>query len=74
MNKKKANMAYWDEIDDHTEEYVKQLLAMSDRYCVDEDEDFDDIVTEMAKEITEFATKLLEERLNAEFPYVDENY
>ena len=73
MNKKKANMAQWDMIDDLTENYVKCLLSFSHKE-IPEDEEFDDVVLELGKEITEFATKLLEERLNAEFPYVDENY
>lgn len=81
MNAKKANMAYWDEIDWVTEDYVKALIVRShkeiptgDEFEEEFDEDFDDVVTEMAKEITEFATKLLEDRIGAEFPYVDENY
>lgn len=54
-------------------------------YCYDEEEikEMDaeerkeakeDAIMELAKEVTEFATKLLEERIGAEFPYVDENY
>ena len=81
MNKKKANLAYWDMIDYFAEEYVRDLITLSkNRIPVGEEyeekfnEDFDDVVLELGKEITEFATKLLEERLNAEFPYVDENY
>ena len=75
MNAKKANLAYWDMIDDLAEEYVRGLIAFSNSGIqIDEDEDEDDVVLELGKEITEFATKLLEERLNAEFPYVDENY
>ena len=74
MNKKKANMAYWDSIDGLAEEYVKQLIAHSMPSVVIDDEEYDDAVLELGKEITEFATKLLEERLGAEFPYVDENY
>ena len=31
-------------------------------------------IMEIAKDITEFAVKLLEERYGADFPYVDENY
>ena len=74
MNKKKANMAYWDSIDGLAEEYVVQLIAHSMPSVVIDDEEYDDAVLELGKEITEFATKLLEERLGAEFPYVDENY
>ena len=82
MNKKKVNMAYWDMIDDLSDEYIKGLMAMShkeisqdeDEFEEEFDEDFNDVVTELGKEITEFATKLLEERISAEFPYVDEDY
>lgn len=75
MSKKKANMAYWDEIDYHTEDYVRGLLAFSQSPIkVDTDEDEDDVFTEVGKEITELAVKLLEERFAAHFPYVDENY
>lgn len=81
MNKKKANMMYWDEIDDMAERYVKQLMAYSQKEIPDGEEfeeefeeDFDDVVMELGKAITEFATKLLIERLGAEFPYIDENY
>ena len=71
---KKGNLSYWDAIDELTEEYVRNLLAFSNPEVQIDEEDEDDIVLELGKEITEFATKLLEERLNAEFPYVDENY
>ena len=82
MNKKKANMAYWDAIDDMSDEYVKGLMAMSqEKIPQDEeefeekfDEDLNDVVTELGKEITEFATNLLKARLGADFPYVDEDY
>lgn len=82
MNKKKANMAYWDSIDDLANEYVINLMSYSqneipmdeDEFAEKFDEDIDEVIMELGKEITEFATKLLEERLNAEFPYVDENY
>ena len=74
MNAKKANMAYWDSIDGLAEGYVEQLIAHSMPSVLIDEEEYDDIVLELGKEITEFATKLLEERLNAEFPYVDENY
>ena len=43
-----------------------------------DDEELEDAkergVMEVAKDITEFAVKLLEEHYSAEFPYVDENY
>lgn len=74
MSTKKGNMAYWDMIDYLSEEYVKDLINMSNPEVQIDDEDFDDVVLELGKEITEFATKLLEERIGAKFPYVDENY
>lgn len=75
MNAKKANMAYWDMIDYFAEEYVRDLISMSNpKIQIDEELDEDDVIMELGKEITEFATKLLTERLGAEFPYVDENY
>ena len=75
MNAKKANMAYWDSIDDLTEEYVRALLKFTHSPIrVDENEDEDDVFLEVSKEVTELAVKLLEERFSAEFPYVDENY
>lgn len=74
MNKK-ANMTYWDGIDALSEEYVRDLLAYSmSPTKVDTDEDEDDVFMDVSKEITEFATMLLEERFGAYFPYVDENY
>ena len=74
MNKKKANMAYWDSIDSLAEGYVEALIAHSMQSVIIDEEEYEDVVLELGKEITEFATKLLEERLSAEFPYVDENY
>ena len=72
MNKK-ANMAYWDEIDELAEEYVRNLIAFStEKTSLYEDDD--DAIMDLVKEVTEFTTKLLEERISAEFPYVDENY
>lgn len=70
---KKGNMIYWDAIDELTENYVRQLIEFStQRVSIYEDDD--DTVMELGKEITEFATNLLTERICAEFPYVDENY
>ena len=74
MRAKKANMAYWDSIDGLAENYVTQLIAHSMPSVLIDDEEYDDAVLELGKEITEFATKLLEEKLGANFPYVDEDY
>lgn len=71
MNKK-ANMAYWDNIDWLAEGYIKELLTYSMPNVVLKNEEFD--ILEIGKEITELAIKMLEERCGANFPYVDENY
>ncbi len=78
---KKGNMAYWDAIDELTEGYVRQLVACSinpvrfgDEEDADEEDDHADAVMDIGKQITEFATKLLESQYGALFPYVDENY
>ena len=68
---KKANMAYWDNIDWLAEGYIKELLSYSMPNIVLEDEENE--ILEMGKEITELAIKMLEAR-GANFPYVDENY
>ena len=75
MNKK-ANMAYWDAIDGLTEDYLRALLEFSQSplKLVDEDEDEDDVFLRLGNEITELATKMLEDNFSADFPYVDENY
>ena len=70
---KKGNMIYWDAIDELTENYVRQLIEFSTQRVSIYEED-DDTIMELGKEITEFATNLLTERIRAEFPYVDENY
>ena len=70
---KKYNMAYWDAIDNLSENYIRNLIEFSVEKVSIYEDDYDDIM-DLAKEITEFATKLLEEKISAEFPYIDENY
>ena len=70
---KKYNMAYWDAIDNLSEDYIRNLIEFSTEKVSIYEDDYDDIM-DLAKEITEFATKLLEEKISAEFPYIDENY
>ena len=86
---KKANAEYWDEIDHTTESYVSELLKFSTKeikltgLSYNEDgtiKNTSDIeaakeytALEIGKDITEFAVKLLKEKYDAEFPYVDEN-
>lgn len=74
---KKGNMAYWDTIDGLAVEYVEQLIKYSTNPVKLGDNDFmddDDVILEISKIITEFATELLETEYGAKFPYVDENY
>jgi len=70
---KKANMAYWDEIDNTSEEFVTTFLSHSaTSEQLDEDE-----VLEIGKEVTEFMlSKLKEYGIDTDkaYPYVDENY
>ena len=72
---KKGNMAYWDEIDDISEEYVRQIIEFSTKKI--KIPDFmteDDVVLEVGKEVTECIVNYLEKHYGAEFPVVDENY
>lgn len=70
---KKGNMAFWDEIDEISEEFVKQFIG-----CAAEELELDDdTITDIAKTIQ--STILDELRsydvdVNTLFPYVDENY
>lgn len=67
---KKANMRYWDGIDELTEEYVRNMLEMSVPSIVIE---YDDILA-LGKEITDFVVAHLKQEVGANFPFVDENY
>lgn len=74
---KKGNMAYWDAIDELSTEFASKLIECSTRPVKCGDEfvlDDDDIMIDISKQITEFATNLLMSEYGAEFPYVDENY
>lgn len=73
---KKGNMAYWDAIDDLATDYTQKLIECStspvklgDEFLGD-----DDVILEISKEVTEFATNLLTAKYGAKFPYVNENY
>lgn len=70
---KKANMAYWDEIDNTSEEFVTAFLSHS---ATSEQLD-EDKVLEIGKEVTEFMLSKLKEYgvdTDKAYPYVDENY
>lgn len=72
---KKANMRYWDAIDGLAEDYLRALLEFSySPWQVPDDEEEDDVILRLGKEITEVAVKMLQDNLGANFPYVDENY
>lgn len=68
---KKANVAYWDNIDWLAEGYLKELLTYSMPNVALEDVESE--ILEMGKEITELAIQMLECR-GAKFPYVDQDY
>lgn len=70
---KKSNVFYWDAIDHLSEDYVQALIEFSTEKVSIYEDDYDEIMA-LAKEVTEFATNLLKERVSAEFPYIDENY
>ena len=70
---KKSNVFYWDAIDNLSEDYIRNLIEFSVEKVSIYEDDYDDIM-DLAKEITEFATKLLEEKISAECPYIDEDY
>ena len=73
---KNGNMAYWDDIDNLTEGYVKELLDYSVPTVEfgDEFENKDDVIMRLAKEVTEFTVNLLESDVGATFPYVEGDY
>lgn len=65
---KKGNMAYWDEIDNLAEEFVKDITNLNS-VKLNSDE-----LLEIGKEVTEFATSLLQKELGATYPYVEGDY
>ena len=72
---KKGNMAYWDEIDNVSEEYVRQIIEFSTKKIkIPRDMTKADMLLEVGKEVTECVVNYLEKYYGAEFPYVDENY
>ena len=70
---KKSNMAYWDEIDEVSEEFVRNFLSCSvSGNTLNEDE-----ILDIGKEITEvMLDKLRDYGIDTDkaYPYVDENY
>lgn len=71
---KKRNMQYWNGIDGLAEEYVRNLYRYSITNAHIDEDDMEDVIIDIGKQVTELATKLLEQELGAKFPYVDENY
>lgn len=67
---KKANMWYWDEIDNICEKFTRELLSFS----MPEIDINDDDILYLQNEIRDFAVELVEANSKARFPYVDENY
>ncbi|MEE1504757.1 MAG: hypothetical protein UGF89_11005 [Acutalibacteraceae bacterium] len=76
---KKGNMAYWDVIENRSEEFLKVLIEY---LCEIEytgsvgslEEAKDDAVTEANMPVVEFTTELLIKEFDAFYPYVDEDY
>lgn len=72
---KKGNMAYWDEIDNVSEEYVRQIIEFSTKKIkIPRDMTKYDMLLEVGKEVTECVVNYLEKYYGAEFPVVDEDY
>ena len=72
---KKGNMAYWDEIDAVSEEYVRQIIEFSIKELkIPEFMTEDDVILEAGKEVAECVINYLEQHFGAEYPVVDENY
>lgn len=70
---KKRNMAYWDEIDNVSEEFVREFA----KYAQPELELDDDDVLEIGKTVTEKVLEELKDHgidTDKAYPYVDENY
>lgn len=72
---KKGNMAYWDEIDGVSEDYVRSIIEFSTKELkIPDFMDKDDVILEVGKEVTGCIVEYLEKHFGAEFPFVDENY
>lgn len=67
FNDKKRNAEFWDEIDNLTAEYIRNLVAMSAVEAV-----AGEVALDAVKEIVEIAIKEAE-RHGGKYPYVDEN-
>lgn len=77
---KKANMAYWDEIDDTIVEFIKEIAGFSTsdkKLSFEEGEEgteFCDVYgDDILCDIRDMVIQYLEEK-GAEFPFIDENY
>lgn len=69
-NDKKANVTYWDDIDNIACDCVTGIAAMSTKPV--ELDCFD--ITDIYKEVVELITHRLETDFGCEFPYVEGNF
>ena len=70
---KKSNMAYWDEIDDMSEEFVRQFAGCAAEKLELDDDDVTDIAKTVQTAVLD-AFKRLGIDTDKHFPYVNENY
>ena len=70
---KKSNMAYWDEIDDMSEEFVRQFAGCAAEKLELDDNDVTDIAKTVQTAVID-AFKSLGIDTDKHFPYVNENY
>lgn len=67
MNDKKKNVAYWDEIDRVTEDYLIKMMGLGGMHI-------DSVNMELIKETVDEVTTKLEKIKGIQFPYVNEDY
>ena len=65
---KKRNMEYWDSLDDETRIFVEKIAFMAGIKINEWGNE------DLIKEIVSTTTKLIEERFDVKFPFVDEDF
>ncbi len=71
---KKANMAYWDEIDAVINKHITACIEELKNWSVTDIEVGEDIIFDISKNVEEKLISNLEHWGGADFPYVDEEY
>lgn len=69
---KKANMAYWDEIDEIVNKHITACIKELKNWSVTDIEIGEDIISDISKNMEEKLISNLEHWGGADFPYVDE--